>query len=83
MNEEILQDEFRARLEAAKNLSSIEKIAKQKMSKEAISRYGSLKLAHPEIAIKAIAAIAQAVHSGMDETITDEQFKTLLKQIRK
>ncbi len=64
-------------------LAMIESVAKQKMSKEAISRYGAVKVAHPEIAVKAIAMIAQAVQLGqIRETIGDEEFKMLLKNLQ-
>jgi len=64
-------------------LSMLEAMAKQFMSKEAISRYGNLKIAHLEIAVKAIAFIAQAVQLGhIKEKLSDEQFKQLLYQIQ-
>lgn len=64
-------------------LTVLESIAKQKMSKEAISRYGNLKIAHPEIAVKAIAFIAQAASTGqITETLTDNDFKAILQQIQ-
>lgn len=54
------------------------------MTKEAITRYGNLKSAHPEKAIQAITIIAQAVQSGqMKEKITDEQLKRILLQLQK
>ena len=64
-------------------ISAIEAIAKQFMSKEAISRYGALKIAHPETAVKAIAFIAQAVQLGqIKEKIKDEDFKMILTEIK-
>ena len=67
----------------AQQLGMIESRAKQKMSREAISRYGNLKTAHPETAIKAISLIAQAVSSGqVKEPISDEEFRTLLYTIQ-
>ncbi len=65
------------------NITMLESIAKKIMSKEAISRYGNLKLAHPETALKAILAIAQIVESGYKEEINDEKFKEILIQIQK
>jgi DNA-binding TFAR19-related protein (PDSD5 family) len=62
----------------------LEKIAKTKMSKEAIARYGNLKMAHPETAIKSIAIIAQAVQLGqITKTIEDEEFKSILFEIQR
>jgi len=81
MNNQI-DEQFRAELELAKNLKIIENVAKSKMSKEAISRYGNLKIAHPEKAVKAISFIAQAVQEGqIQEMITDRQFKELLVRL--
>ena len=81
MNNQI-DEQFQAELELAKNLKIIENVAKSKMSKEAISRYGNLKIAHPEKAVKAISFIAEAVQSGqIQEMITDRQFKELLVRL--
>jgi DNA-binding TFAR19-related protein (PDSD5 family) len=66
----------------AEQVLALEKIAKTAMTKEAVSRYGNLKMAHTELAIKAIAIIAQAIQTNqIKEKITDEQFKELLKDI--
>jgi DNA-binding TFAR19-related protein (PDSD5 family) len=81
MNDQI-DEQFQAELELAKNLKIIENVAKSKMSKEAISRYGNLKIAHPDKAVKAISFIAQAVQAGqIQEMITDRQFKELLVRL--
>lgn len=64
-------------------IGMIEAVAKQKMTKEAISRYGNLKMAHPETAVKAIAFIAQAAAAGqISEKLGDEDFKHILKEIQ-
>jgi DNA-binding TFAR19-related protein (PDSD5 family) len=61
---------------------ALEQVAKKAMTKEAISRYGNLKMAHTELAIKAVAIIAQAIQTNqIKEKVTDEQFKELLKEI--
>ena len=80
MNNE--DEQFQAELELAKNIKIIENVAKSKMSKEAILRYGNLKTVYPEKAVKVIAYIAEAVDSGqIKDMINDEQFKELLKRI--
>lgn len=67
----------------AEQILSLERVAKTMMSKEAISRYGNLKMGHTETAIKAIAMIAQAVQTHqIKEKITDEQFKEILREIQ-
>lgn len=70
--------------EAIKQIEMLESIARKYLTKEALSRYGNLKIAHPEIAIKAIAAIAQAVQFGhLERPLTDKEFKELLIEIQK
>jgi DNA-binding TFAR19-related protein (PDSD5 family) len=54
--------------------------AKQRMSPEAISRYGNLKAAHPEKAIQSIAIITQMVNEGKFKgMVSDEEYKKLLQ----
>jgi DNA-binding TFAR19-related protein (PDSD5 family) len=78
-----LQEQAALNKQLKQQLVMLEAVAKQKMSKEAISRYGNLKVAHPETAVRAIALIAQAVSSGqVRESITDGDFKTLLQSIQ-
>ena len=79
MNED---EQIQAEFELAKNLKIIENISKSKMSKEAISRYGNLKIAHPEKAVKVISFVAEAVNAGqIKDMIEDGQFKELLRRI--
>jgi len=64
-------------------IALIESVAKQFMSKEAISRYGAVKMAHSETAIKAIAFVAQAAQLGhIKEKLKDEDFKIILQEVK-
>ncbi len=75
-------ENINAEIELAKNLKLIENLAKTKMSREAVTRYSNLKLAHTEKAVRAISFIAQGVQSGkINDQISDEQFKSLLMGI--
>ena len=74
--------ELKEQIELNQQIEMLENIAKQYLSKEAISRYGNLKAAHPDVAIQAIAVIAQAA-GQIKERISDEQFKNILKQMQK
>lgn len=63
-------------------IDAAESVVKQHLSKEALLRYGNIKVAYPELAQKIIIAIASAVQNqGIHSKITDEQFKELLKQL--
>jgi len=76
------QKELKKQIQLQQQIELLEAVAKQFMTKEAISRYGNLKAAHPDKAIQAIAVIAQAVDSGqLTKKLDDENFKLLLQQL--
>ena len=80
--DEKINEQYKMAQQLKEQITMLESVAKQYMTKEAISRYGNLKIAHQETAIKAIAFIAQAIQLGhIREKITDEIFKEILKNI--
>jgi len=73
------QKELQEQLKLQQQVAMLEALAKQSMSKEAVSRYGNLKAAHPELAIQVAAFIAQGVQMGkVREQISDEELKEML-----
>ena len=74
---------LKEQLELQKQIQYLENVVKQYLTKEAISRYGNLKTAHPEKAIQVITLIAQALQTGnIIEKITDREFKQLLQNLQ-
>lgn len=63
------------------NIELIEVFAKKHMTKEALSRYGNLKLAHPQRALKIILQISQLAQSGAKE-IDDSKLREMLKDLK-
>ncbi len=62
-------------------LEMLENLAKTHMTPEAIARYSSIKIAHTENAVRAIAFIAEGVQKGqIKHKVTDMEFKELLRQ---
>ncbi len=79
-----IEHDIKEQIKLQQQITALENIAKRYMTNEAISRYGTLKSAHPELAIQVIAIIAQGVEMGqIQEKISDEQFKDLLMRIQK
>ncbi len=75
--------DLQKQLELLKRIDALETIAKQYMTGEAISRYYTLKSAHPELAIRTITIIAQAVQQKQfTEKLSDADFKKLLQQFQ-
>ncbi len=77
-----MADDIDKQLKLQEQITAIEETAKRFMTRDAITRYGTLKQAHPELAVNVIAMIADAVQSGqINDKIDDNTFKELLKKI--
>lgn len=64
-------------------IQQLENLVKQYLSKEAITRYNTIKLAHQEFAIHILTLITQLIQANqIKEKLSDEQFKKLIKQIQ-
>jgi len=75
-----LQNQIQEKQNLQEQLEQLELFAKQRMSPEAISRYGNLKAAHPEKAIQSLAIITQMVHEGkLKGMVSDDEYKKLLQ----
>ena len=68
--------------ELAQQIKQIEDLAKKYLTKEALLRFGNLKLAHQEKAIQAALAITQMVQSGFNEKVDDAMLKEILEQLQ-
>jgi len=66
-----------------KQIQELENIAKQYLNKDALIRYGNLKTAFPEKAIKVATLIVQLINNGqIIEKLDDEKLKYLLSQLQ-
>ena len=61
----------------AKQIEQLEAMVRPILSKEALLRFGALKSAHPEKAIRALVALAQLVGRG-HKSVDDAQLRQLL-----
>ena len=60
-------------------VQQLEMVVKQKLTKQALERFGNIKSAHPEKAIQLLAVLGQAIQSGqIKDQIDDEQLKEIL-----
>jgi len=62
-------------------ISQLEGIVKQVLTKDALERYGNLKAAHPEKAVQLLVVLAQAIQSGQVTKVDDNTLKELLKKL--
>lgn len=78
------QDALKEQAQLQQQIAALDNMAKQYLTAQALSRYGSIKAAHPEKAIQVMVVITQSVQNGqMKEKMTDEQLKELLLRLEK
>jgi DNA-binding TFAR19-related protein (PDSD5 family) len=62
-------------------VSQLESVVRQVLTREALSRYGNLKTAYPEKAVQVLAILAQAIQSGQISKVDDNLLKEILKKL--
>ena len=63
-------------------VAMLEQAVKPRLTKDALQRYGNLKMAHPEKAMYAMAVLAQMIQQNQVETIDDKLLKLVLLQMQ-
>ncbi len=76
-----LQQETIEEQQAQQQISQLEALVKSKMTKEAISRYATLKSAHPEKAMQTLLVLAQLIQAKQVTIIDDMHLRMLLTKI--
>jgi len=79
--QEMQQSQAMEELEMQQKVLQLEMLAKQLFTKDALARYGNIKAAYPEKAIRLLAIIGQAMQEGQISRIDDEQLKGILRQL--
>jgi len=67
--------------ELAQRLQELETLAKAYMNRDALSRYGNIKLAYPERAAQSLMVIADIVKQQRATIIDDKAYKDILQKI--
>ncbi len=62
-------------------ITQLEELVRQHLTKEALSRYGNLKVAHPEKAIHALVVLGKGIQNKRIKTIDDEMLKSILQKL--
>lgn len=66
--------------DAAERLAALEAQVKPHLTRDAITRLGTVKTAHPELAMKAVMVLSQLIQRGQ-KTVDDDQLKAVLKEL--
>ncbi len=76
-----LQNQYQEQLKLQKQIEQLEALVKTKLTKEAISRYGNIKAAHPEVAVQLLLILAQLIQTQPIEIIDDNELRQVLQKI--
>ena len=78
---ESLQQQSEEQAQLQQQIEQLEAVVKQLFTKDALSRYGNLKAAHPEKAVKILVVIGQMMQQGNIQKIDDNMLIEILKQL--
>jgi len=60
-------------------IAQLESFVRQSLSRDALSRYGTLKTAHPQKAVQLLVLVSQMIQAGkMKVPVSDEELKNVL-----
>ena len=63
-------------------ITQLEGLVKQYLTKDALQRYGNLRIAHQEKAVRVLAILGQMIQAGhIKNQIDDTQFREILKRL--
>lgn len=62
-------------------VAELEGFVKQYLSKEALERFGNLKVAHPETTVQLTVVLARLIQAGRVKEVGDSQLRELLLQL--
>ncbi len=63
-------------------MKQIEESAKKYLTREALLRFGTLRIAHPEKAMQVAFAISQMAQSGLNRKVDDAMLKEILMHLQ-
>ena len=82
LQQEKMQEQQQEQQKAQEQISQIESVVKQFLTKDALMRYGNLKAAHQEKALQLLVMLFQAIQKGQVKgKIEDSLLKKILEQI--
>ncbi len=67
--------------EFQQQVQELEAIVRQKLTKEALQRYGNIKVANPQKAVQLLAILGQFIQTGKIESVDDNLLKKILSRL--
>lgn len=78
LQQEKVQQQMQEEAQVQQQIEQLEMLVKQKLTKDALQRYGNVKAAHPEKAMQLLVILAQAIQQGQLDQIDDKTLKEIL-----
>ena len=77
-----MNDDANEEIELQRRIIALEDKVRPFLTKDALSRYGTIRIGHPDVAIQVLVILARAIDAGkIQSEINDEQFKAILQRI--
>ena len=76
-----VKNQLEEQAQLQQQIEQLEAVVRQIFTKEALQRYGNIKIAHPEKAVQLLVVLGQAMQQGQVQQIDDNQLKEILKQL--
>lgn len=76
-----LQQQAEEQTQFEQQIEQLEVVVKRVFTKDALSRYGNIKVAHPEKAVQVLVVLGQLIQQGKVNQINDTQLKEILKKL--
>jgi|TARA_Y100000031_G_C8129697_1_gene342279 DNA-binding TFAR19-related protein (PDSD5 family) len=67
--------------EQLEQIQQLENIVRQKLTKEALQRYGNIKAAHPEKTLQLLVILGQMIQGEQIDMIDDNKLKEILQHM--
>lgn len=79
--EAALQQQTGEQAQLEQQIEQLEMMVRQVFTKDALSRYGNIKAAHPKKAVQVLVVLGQLIQQGKIKQINDAQLKEILKKL--
>ncbi len=79
--EEQMGAQTQEELQLQQQIQQLEQVVKAKMTKEAIERFGNVRIAFPEKAIQALVVLAQLIQTEQISQVDDAYLRETLKKL--
>ncbi len=79
--EKIKQQKLQEQMKLQQQVQQLELVVRQRLTNEALSRFGNIKAANPELAIQLMVYLGQLIQANKVGMVDDHKLKEVLQQM--